>query len=314
MTNFNNYKNELKIGVTVLIAIIIAFTGYSIMRDQSFFSNTITLYTKYGDVTDLNPGSQVLIKGYKVGKVIEMTLEPTDSTLVGMQIDRKNEIPAGSTVYLKSPGLLGDKYLEIVRNPASSAILDNGDFIEGVYTRDLFDTIGEKGTDLANEISSSISGIEQLVDGLNETLNSENKENIAVILKEFSQLSQDLTSILEGKKEEIDAITGDVRKVMSSMKELSHDKKDELDKMISQLEASSKNLEELTDKLNEGSSSLNNILYKIEAGEGSLGKLVNDANLYNNLDTLTVKLSDFIDDVQANPKKYLKYMRLIDIF
>ncbi len=70
----------------------------------------------------------------------------------------------------------------------------------------------------------------------------------------------------------------------------------------------------LSTELNKSTLTLNNILNKIDSGEGTLGKLVSDPSLYNNLDTLSVNLNQLIKDIQADPKKYLKHMRLVEVF
>lgn len=314
MINLIKLSNEIKIGLTVLVAVIVAFVGFKTMRDQPLFKKSTVLYTKFNDVSGLARGNIVLVKGFKIGSVVEMRLEESDSTRVVLNIDEGVKITKGSIIYLKSEGLLGNKYLELKRNPYSTELLEYGDSIEGIYEAGMLDSFGEKGTELADQITSSVQGIEKLVNNLNGTLTDANKNNIATTLAEFSELSKELNRMIEGKKEDIDAITESTRSILSTMQDLSTEKKDELGEMITSLESTSRNLDTLSKELNESTLSLNSILAKIDSGEGTLGKLVSDPTLYNNLDTLTVNLTDLIKNIQSDPKKYLKYMRLVEIF
>lgn len=307
-------SNEVKIGLMVLIAIIIAFIGIRIMRDQSLFKKSTLLYTKFGNVSGLSRGDVILIKGFKVGTVADMKLEESDSTLVVMNINEGVIVTKGSRIFLKSSGVLEDKYLELQRNREIDEPVKSGDFLEGDYELGVFDTIGEKGGELVTQISSSINGIEELVQNLNETLTDDNKNSITTTLTEFAQISQELRHTLSGKKDEIDAITASTKKILANVEDLTTDKKEELGNMISNLESVSGKLNALSDELNEATLSLNRILKKIDNADGTMGKLVADPSLYNNLDSLAVNLNSLIREIQTNPKKYLKYMRLVDIF
>ena len=84
--------------------------------------------------------------------------------------------------------------------------------------------------------------------------------------------------------------------------------------LISNLEAASGRMDTLSAELNKTTLTLNDVLTKINEGQGSLGQLVNDTSLYNNLDSLTFNLNDLIKNINEEPGKYLKHMRLIEVF
>ena len=98
------------------------------------------------------------------------------------------------------------------------------------------------------------------------------------------------------------------------MDDLSGASKEDLESFISNLEAFSQRLDTLGDNLDETTTSINSILAKIDTGEGTLGKMVNDPSLYQNLDSLTVNLNELIKGIQSDPKRYLKHMRLVEVF
>src|SRR5690554_6638817 len=111
--NLIKLNNEVKIGLTVLVGVILAFVGFKIMRDQPLYKKSTTLHNKFNDVSGLARGNTVLVKGYKIGSVVEMRLEESDSTHVVLSIDEGVKITKGSVIYLKSEGVLGNKYLEL---------------------------------------------------------------------------------------------------------------------------------------------------------------------------------------------------------
>lgn len=98
------------------------------------------------------------------------------------------------------------------------------------------------------------------------------------------------------------------------MSSISDSSSDDLQALLSNLEAFSADLDMLSESLDESSKSLESILSKMDAGDGTLAKMLNDPSLYNNLDSLTFNLNELIQNIQDNPKEYLKHMRLIEIF
>lgn len=314
MTDLIKLSNEVKIGLTVLTAIVIAFVGFKIMRDQPFFKTSTTVYTKFNDVSGLTRGNPVYVKGFKIGSVREMRLEESDSTLVTLSIDEGVEIPEGSVLYLKSSGLLGNKFIELNRNSGATKMIEDNSFIVGIYDKGIMDELAEKGDQLSEQVSTSIQGVESLINKLNGTLSEQNQDNITNTLEGFSKLSSELNTLIDEKKEDVDAITQSIKNTLATMDDLSSENKEELASMIKNLESTSGKLDTLSAELNKSTLTLNNILNKIDSGEGTLGKLVSDPSLYNNLDTLSVNLNQLIKDIQADPKKYLKHMRLVEVF
>lgn len=284
------------------------------MRDQALFKKTTVLYTKFDNVSGLARGDLILVKGFKVGTVSDLELEESDSTMVQVNINDGVKVTRGSRLILKSTGLLGEKFLELVRNRDTDELVASGDFLQGEFEQGMLDSFGDKGGEVFDQLSASMDGIESLVQSMNEALNEENRDNIAVSLAEFAVITQELREVISGKKDDIDAITASTKEILAGMEEVTSGKKEELAQTIDNLESLSHKLDSLSDEVDETTRSLNSILSKIDAGEGTLGKMVSDPNLYNNLDSLTVNLNKLIREIQNNPRKYLKHMRLVDIF
>lgn len=306
-------SNELKIGITVVVAIIVALIGYTIMKDIPLFRSSTTVYTKFDQVYGLIPGNVVNVKGFKIGTVKEMELLASDSTLVTMNIEEGYQIPKGSIAVLKSSGVLGGKFIEIQKSNSTEMVQHQGT-IKGVFEQGMMDTFAEEGEKLSNDISASIRGVERLVTSLNETLSEENKENISGIVKDLKSTTGSLNSLIQKRQDDLDAMITEAKSTLENLDDLSSENKEKLTSLINNLEATSVELEKLSGGLNETNLTLNEVLTKINDGEGTLGRMVNDPSLYNNIDSLSVNLNQLIKNINDNPGQYLKHMRLIEVF
>lgn len=306
-------SNELKIGITVVVAITVAFIGYNIMKDIPLFRSSTTIQTTFDQVYGLIPGNNVNVKGFKIGTVKNMELQESDSTLVTLNIEEGHRIPKGSVAILKSGGVLGGKHIEIQKSDSSEMIPHGGE-IDGVYELGIMDTFAEEGEKLSTDISASIQGVEELVTSLNETLDEENKQNIALLVQNLKNTTGSLDELIQERQDDLDAMILSAKNTLQNLDNISSDNEEKINTLITNLEATSAQLEKLSSGLNETNLTLNEVLTKINNGEGSLGKMVNDPSLYNNVDSLSVNLNQLIKNINRDPGKYLKHMRLIEVF
>lgn len=306
-------SNELKIGLTIIVAIMVAFLGYTFMKDIPIFKSSTTIYTKFDQVYGLTPGNVVNIKGFKIGTVKQMELLDSDSTRVTLNIEEGHQIPKGSIALLKSSGVLGGKFIEIEKSDSQEIVQDQGT-IEGTFEKGIMDSFAEEGERLSDDISGSIRGVEELVTSLNQTMNEENKENISGIIRNLESSTGSLNKVIQERQADLDQMIIDAKNTLQNLDELSGENKEKLTALIENLEATSAELENLSTGLNETNLTLNEVLTKINNGEGTLGKMVNDPSLYNNIDSLSVNLNQLIKNINDNPGKYMKHMRLIEVF
>jgi ABC-type transporter Mla subunit MlaD len=306
-------SNELKIGITILVAVIVAFVGYSFMKDIPLFRSSTTVYTKFSQVQGLISGNMVTVNGFKIGSVRSMDLLPSDSTQVTLSIEDGYNIPKGSIAVLRSSGVLGGKFIEIQKSDSQERVPHQG-FIDGVYEKGMMDSFAEEGAKLSSDISTSIRGVEEFVSNLNETLNEGTKEDISKMLSNLESSTGSLKELIQRRQGDLDSMIIDARSTMNNLDEISSENKESLSQFITNLESTSVEMEELSMGLNETNATLSEILMKVNEGSGTLGKMVNDASLYNNIDSLSVNLNTLIKNINEDPGKYLKHMRLIEVF
>ncbi|RNC83886.1 MAG: MCE family protein [Balneola sp.] len=306
----NKLSNEVKIGLVVLAAIVVAYLGFRVMKDEPLFSATNIIYTKYANVDGLIKGGDVFLRGFKVGSVREMEFLPNgDSTLVTLNISEPISIPIGSKAQIV-PALLGTASIEIVKSD-NQQMISWGDFIEGTHEEGVVESFSDKGSDIADSVAITLSLTNDL---LRSMANLEKGGEISSTISNIQESTESIAQIIKNRQGEIDAMILDAQKTLANVSELSDSSKQDLTSIISNLEKFSGELDSLSAEFLESSESMSSILSKIDIGEGTLGKMVNDPSLYDNLDSLTVNLNELIKSIQEDPKRYLKHMRLVDIF
>ncbi len=309
----NKLSNELKIGLVVLASIFIAYIGFRIMKDEPFFSSSNVVYTKYDRVNGLLKGASVSVIGLKIGTVKELEYLPQeDSVRVTINITEDISIPVGSKARLVVPNFLGSPTIEIIKSSNSNTI-EWGGKIEGVHEAGLLDNLSEKGSSIADSASVTMGLANNVLRSI-VSLQEKSSENISGTISNFKESTETLNSIIEERKVEIDSMIVDARNTLKNVSQLSDSSKGDIESMIADLSKFSGELDALSAELQASSESINSILSKIDIGEGTLGKMVNDPSLYNNLDSLTVNLNELIKGIQEDPKRYLKHMRLVEIF
>lgn len=306
----NKLSNEAKIGLIVVISIIVVFLGFRIMKDEPFFSSSNTLYTKYDSVNGLLKGGNVFLIGLKVGTVKELRYLPEeDSVLVLLNITEDIKIPIGSKARLVIPNFIGSSSIEIIKSN-NSQLIEWGSYLEGINEEGLLDGLTEKGASMADSVSISINKLNKVL----TKAESVNEEGINATINSFKETSKQLQELITRRQGSIDALIVDVQNSMANLSTLSDSSSDDIESMIANMEDFSKKLDALSSELQTSSESISSILSKIDVGEGTLGKMINDPSLYNNLDSLTVNLNELIKGIQDDPRRYLKHMRLVEIF
>ena len=306
-------SNELKIGIVVITALVVSFFGFRFMNDEPLLSNVNLLNTKFNNVDGLRKGNTVTMNGFKVGSVRDMLyLMDEDSVFVELSITEPISIPVGSIATLAAPDVLGATTIQIVRSK-NSEILEWGSTIRGEQTVGLLSTFSDQGAALADTAQVTLSEIKKLIRGINEIEEGTSSQIVSAV-DNFKKVGDVVAEIISSRKTQIDSLILATTNTLKNISTLSDTSSADLKSLVANLKTFSSDLKQLSKSLQESTHSLNNILSKIDKGEGTLGLMLNDPSLYNNVDSLTYNLNNLILNFQENPSEYLKYMRLIEIF
>lgn len=294
-------KKEVKIGMFAVAMILCAWGGIRFLSGVDIFSRNVDYYAVYDQVNGVQGASPVMMRGVKVGTVSEILFDPARSSQVVLRLTvrRQYPIPSDSEAKIVSSSLMGSKAIEIVLGE-SSVRLEKGDTIRSGYSRDMMDTalteldfFKEKISRLTEELSRTLTGISTLVES--------NSSNIGELTAHLNSIAGNLDEVLSAEKSGLrSAVAG-----ISEFSQTLGQNAGRVDTLMGNLTRFSDNLAEADLKAAVGR--LNDILDRIDSGEGTVGKLMNDAVLYENLQQASENLSVLLADLKENPKRYVHF-------
>jgi len=293
----DNRTIELRVGVVVAIAAVILFLGIIWIKEYRFNVQRYKYSVLFPNVGALSVGDPVTVLGVKKGTVEKIILSGGD-VLVTFDLTTDVKLKKDAEFTVMNIGLMGERFIDV--SPGhSSELLDLSRPVVGFYDTGIPEVMG-----MAGEMLEEIRRLLAHLEGIFGTQWSQEsfKETIANLKK----LSSDLVTLLDRNKDKLEKAATDLSSTSSDLKELVDKNKEKLQSSVDNFASSSAKLDTITTNLSSLSISLKNLTQKIESGEGTFGKLVNDSTLYNDLRKTTNNLDELIADIKKNPKKYLK--------
>lgn len=301
-------KKEVKVGIFSLTMILALYWAINFIKGTDLFRGTTTYYAAYDRVNGLQASSQIVIKGYKVGVVRKMHFDPAASGKIVLELGIKSRfrIPQNSRARIFSDGLMGGKAIEIELGDAPQYLHD-GDTIRSEWDGGLLEMAGSEFEALKIKATAMTNKIDAVLDNLNGLL-EDNADNLTVTLGNIARMSASLETVVTSE-------SGDLKSIVDNLNSLSHT----LSNSGPRLERTMSNLESFTgylnsaqvagavDNLSSSLAALNAVLEKVNRGEGTAGKLMQDEALYDSLTAASSNLSSLLEDLKANPKRYVHF-------
>jgi phospholipid/cholesterol/gamma-HCH transport system substrate-binding protein len=328
-------SREFKIGLLTILVLVTMIWGYTFLKGRNLLTTANELVTTYSDVTELNVSSPVFVNGFKVGTVTKIKLNPNDVKKMDVYylIDGDYFIPKNAIAELKSAGVMDGKaiFLKFDKPCTGADCAVTGDELKGA-TFGLIGSLLDAGevsaysselTESARAIIGNI-GKEGEPGSINETVRQLEiiTKNLAILTQNSNQLILNSQSGLkktidnmavlsaslaksntkiESMIANLDKVTGDVAKSNLS---------NTVAKTNDVMDASKATITELKTTLSDASktmTSLKTTIDQINTGEGSMGKLMSDKQLYTNMEATTRNLNLLLQDLRLNPKRYAHF-------
>lgn len=306
-------SNELKVAITIIASLAVGFLGFRVMQDMPIFRQSHKINAYFTRVDGLSAGNYVYINGVKVGSVKEIQLVNNDSVRVGMNFDLGVNIPKGSVAQLESSGLLNEKAIIIQKGNSDEKVPYEG-YIEGRYVGGMMESLKEEGEKISGNVSSSFNKLNTLLEELNNTMTEDNRSKIEQTLTNLQATSGNVSRLIESKRQKLESSIDHANNTLANLDTLTSENRAQIDSALTNLNNSLHEVERLGKELNRTSTQLSSILEKVDRGDGTLGKLVNDPSLYHRYDSLAAEMKTLLEGINENPQKYLKHMRLIEVF
>ena len=308
------------IGMIFVLSSIAFIGGLLYLQEISIRKSNYTFNVLFDNIQGLNVGDQVDMLGKKIGKVSHSRIIG-QKIAVELSIDNSFSfsIPVDSKIEVKSEGLIGSKFISISPGLNTKEFILPGETVEGLrefdfaeitpgivpltqdlsaFARRLKATLGEEEKDnirlTIHNIESLTAELDTFVYNYRNIISDNDKKNFQDFIKNLSGTVKDLKYGVNKEINKLDGMLDDLKKVT--------DKSEELSSTITELKKSSESFAISTEKFN-------NILNKIDNGEGTMGKLVSDSALYENMNNLVNEMRTLVDDIKENPAKYMKAYR-----
>ncbi|MDR4893727.1 MULTISPECIES: MlaD family protein [unclassified Chryseobacterium] len=305
------FSKELKAGVIALLAIVGFVVLFQFMKGKSLFTTDNIFYAKYDNVEGLAQSSAVSINGLKVGqvdKIIPITAKDGKiNFVVKITVDNKFEFSKNSSLEIFEPGLMSGKEMRVNLMYGGPTAKD-GDTLKGAFKLGTLGSLSSQVGPVKDQLQVVLHRVDSLMANANQVFDAQNRAEIKALLANLNKTVGALQSTagsvntLVGHNDpKLQKVLDDASLTMQSGK-VTLDKYGNLAQSIDtkQLNATIANLDATVGKLNQ-------VIGGIDKGEGSLGKLMKDEQLYNNLNSASSNLNSLIEDMKANPKRYINF-------
>ncbi|MFW6327264.1 MAG: MlaD family protein [Bacteroidota bacterium] len=294
-------NKEAKIGVTVLIVLAAFIWGLNFLKGRNIFSSTNDYFLVFDNVGGLMESNNVLLSGYKVGLVTDIHMKDDHSgkIIVVITIDDNVKIPSGSKAVLFNSDIMGTKSIKLEFSNLQSFYQD-GDTLQSEVELGLMDQF----MPMKDKVENLITSIDSLVDNTSSILD----DSTRMYFQRSIANVESVTASVGDQQKKLDRILGNVESISGNIEANNQvisniiENFSSISDSLARIEIASTML-----KIDKTLGATNEIMKKIENGEGSIGMLINNDTLYNNLDDATKSLDLLLKDLKENPKRYVHF-------
>jgi len=302
--------NETKVGILATVAIAVLVIGYSFLKGNDVFSSEQEFYASYDNVEGLVVSNPVFVNGYQIGRVSKLSLVESGKIVAQLKINPDYQIPINTIARLESTSLLGGKAI-VFDIGNSKQYAQNGDTLQANVQQNLMQQVKP----VQEKAEAMVGRLDSILTSLNNTINPEFQQNFN---KSFASIANILRT-LESTTQKVDGMVGAqsnrLTDIFANLESISANFKNNNAKVTGIMT----NLESITDQVarsnfertiknaDKAVADLQLAINKVNNGQGSIGKLVNDDSLYNNLNNAAKNLDNLMIDLKAHPKRYVSF-------
>ena len=327
-------SREIKLGAFAFIVLLVCIWGYTFLKGKNPLKKSFTFETVYNDVTSLSKSSKVLINGYPVGNVLDIELDENnlDQMVVSFNVEGDYKIPTNATAQLVNDGIMGGKMISMKFDKqctggdcAAKRHRFNGEVLGMLGS--MIGTDDVKG--YASAMGSELSGVLENL-GTEEGKGAINKSllELQVTMENMSKLTETTNRIMAQSAKNLSKTVSNMASItdnlaqsnaqitsmMNNFNAVSAQLKDanvgntitSTTATIEEAKAAMGQLQGTLSNADDAMKNLNSLMTKASTGDGTLSKLINDKELYTNLESTSKNLALLLQDLRLNPSRYVK--------
>jgi phospholipid/cholesterol/gamma-HCH transport system substrate-binding protein len=289
------FTKEVKIALTAIVGIVVLFYGLQFLKGLNVFSSNIVYYVAFDDVSGLSPSSPVYANGYRVGVVKSLNYDynPQGKIVAELDLNKNMRVPRGSHAELASD-LLGNIKINLVLSEDPINMIGHGDTIPG-----------EMEMGMMTKVSKMLPAIEHMMPKLDSIITSLNTLLADPALRNTLHNVEGMTGNLNATSAELKSLSASLNREVPDMMNKANGVLDNTQQLTGNLAAI--DVEGMAAKVNQTLANVEQMTQKLNSNEGTLGLLMRDATLYNNLSSTAASADSLLIDFKAHPKRYVHF-------
>lgn len=293
-------SREIKTGIIVVGGILLFILGFSYLKSTPLFDDSKTFYAVYDHVGGLQTGTSVSINGYTVGTVNDIRFrDNSGKLLVTFSVNKNFDFSRNSQAELFDTGIIGGKGIQIQPVFDGAPMAKSGDTLPSSIRPGLTELVQQKLTPLQMKVEGAVSNADSLLINFNKVLDDATKANLRQgieglneLVSSFQKTADGINQLLGRNQSQLDSTIDNFGRISANLAGVS----DTL---------ANAGLGETVEQLQETLTNLSAVIARIESGEGTMGRLMKDEALYENLSEASRELDLLLQDFRLNPKRYV---------
>ena len=300
-------NKEIRTGITAIFTIVVLIYGINYLKGLNILDKNRIFHAKYDNIDGLLKGSVISLNGFNVGIVSNISLQSDNSLLVSVKINEDFDVPLNSILKISNQDLMGTKGISVILGN-SDLLAKNNDTLIAEIENSLQDEVNKQILPLKNKAEGLISSVDSLMVIFTSVLNTDARKNLA---SSFKNLDETFVLMSESMKELNKIVVNNEKNISNSIKNF--------ESITGNISNNNESIENILKKMSSISDSvsskdigdiiknLNNITNKISVGQGNLGLLNSDDQLYRNIEKTTNDISILVEEIKKDPKKYFNF-------
>ncbi len=286
-------RNEVLVGVFVTVALIVGIVGTLWLSRSGLLSDTYPLYTRFRWGANLKQGQEVWLAGFAVGTVDRVALRPDGWLDVWMAVEDKYSVPEGSIAQLKTASFFGDMAINLEPPLNFRSSVQRGDTVPAAPPPPSMDALLSR----LDSVSRGVSDVAQAFEI--QMVREGGIQDLKGTITSTNRLVRQISQIADEQSRELSRLTRNLNRSVSAIDSVV------VDSTMRNIRATTANLAQLSADFQDTRERMTALLTKLESGDGSAAKLLNDPGLYDDVRALVQRVDSLTTDFKKNPRKYI---------
>ncbi|MBE0663209.1 MAG: MCE family protein [Bacteroidales bacterium] len=309
-------RREIKIGALFILALAAFIWGFNYLKGTNLFYNRLILYAVYDDIGGLTSANPIYLKGMKIGQVHQLNFEGEGSTriIAKLMIDEDVPIPINSVARIHSSDIMGSKAIDLKLGD-SPVLAQSNDTILSDVQASLQEEVNKQVQPIKHKAEELLSSLDTLVTALQAVFDDRARSNlgqsfesIRLTIRSLEHTSYTFDTLIQSEKRRLAIILENIESISTNLRNSNEEIANTI-RNISSISDSlaATNIKQTFAHIENSLNRLGSVMDKVESGEGTLGLLINDPGLYNELEVASMELNQLLEDMKLNPGRYVHF-------